>query len=99
MKAYHVLTDSELEEQRREGGDERLAAHYRALRDHYIAETTHFAARDRSAILRMAGNIAAGLVEYGIANNTGDLWSNVAKNAVEIAREIIAEVDAEIIVE
>jgi hypothetical protein len=89
VKAFHALTDEELV-----ACDwNAVVESYKALRAHHVAETEMLTKKDRSAILRMAGNIASGLVQYGIANNTGDLWEKVARDAVELARAILTELD------
>jgi hypothetical protein len=97
VKAFDALTDEELEDAKR-GGVDMLAAHYRELREHHVAETAHLAARDRSAILRMAGNIAGGLVA---SLNYHELSSGdeagVAMTSVAIARAIVAEVDGRLV--
>lgn len=89
MKEFHALTDAELDSARVTDGD-LLVKLYRDLRDHHVRETAHLAARDRSAILRMAGNIAG-----GIEANTRVDWDadTVAVRAVAVARAIVAKVD------
>jgi hypothetical protein len=97
VKAFHALTDDELEIERRIG-DDQLVKHYRLLRDHHVAETAHLAARDRSAILRMAGNIAAGFADPRLGDGMDYVNAKheaaIAARAVRIARQITAEVDA-----
>jgi len=93
MKTFHALTDAELEDAKRAGVN-LLAEHYRDLRDHHVAETAHHAARDRSAILRMAGNIAGGLVAslnwHELSDEDED---GVAVTSVSLARKIVDVVD------
>lgn len=57
---------------------------------------------DRSALLRMAGNVAAGLVNRHKTERAGDcsrttpivlVASDVARESVAIARAILSEVD------
>lgn len=90
-KAFHALTDDELAGIFGSGpiSREDLLARYRELRDHHVAETEALTRRDRSAILRMAGNIACGI----LANELGSKLDNVPKMSVAIAREIMAEAD------
>jgi len=96
MKAFHLLTDDELDDAKRAGVN-LLAEHYRDLRDHHVAETAHHAARDRSAILRMAGNIVAGFAGPGLGDGMDYVnvkrETAIVKRAVRIARAILAEVD------
>lgn len=95
MKTSDIITDEELAEL----GEDRfhdLVDEYRLLAKHHIEETTNLRAKDRGAILRMAGNIAAGLVTepsmtYREARKGAQ---EVAEAAVAIARAILAEVDA-----
>jgi hypothetical protein len=82
-KVFHPLTDDEIST--RSFADMIVA--YRALRDHHVAETEALAKRDRSAILRMAGNIAGGLCA------DPEWQGDPAETAVAIARKIVAEVD------
>lgn len=72
---------------------------YQELLAHHIEETATIRAKDRGAILRMAGNIAAGLVQSAPIH--GDFTDKqketypqvVADVAVAVARAILAEVD------
>lgn len=80
---FITLTDAELDNLPRL----ELLALYRDLRAHHIAEAEAHAKRDRSAILRMAGNIAGGM--FADPNYDDD----PAEAAVRIARRIVAEVD------
>jgi len=102
VKAFHALTDAELVEIIKINGVDVIAAHYRDLRNHHVtaaagarrAETEHLAARDRSAILRMAGNIAGGLVaSLNWHELEGDDVDGVAETSIVIARAIVSEVD------
>lgn len=93
MSAFRVLDDEELSA----CGFGDVVACYQELRSRYEALTR----KDRSTILRMAGNIAPGiyqasypdlLAERDLDRRTeGMYW--LAYNAVEIARAVIAEVD------
>jgi hypothetical protein len=87
MKAFHALTDDEVAGHVSMGDIASLAARYRELRDHHVAETEALTKRDRSAILRMAGNIAGGLCA------DPEWQGDPAETAVAIARQIVAEVD------
>jgi hypothetical protein len=84
--AFHPLTDDEIFERSRDD----LITAYRALRDHHVAETEALTKRDRSAILRMAGNIAGGLCADPTFDGDG---GRTAELAVAIARQIVTEVD------
>ena len=91
-KTFRVLTDDELV-----GTSglvpifhEDLIARYRELRDHHVAEIEALTKRDRSAILRMAGNIAGGLCADPTFDGDG---GRTAELAVAIARQIVTEVD------
>jgi hypothetical protein len=86
---FSPLSDSDLREIPRD----QLALCYRGLLERHLRYVQAAEAKNRSTILRMAGNIASGLVKYGIENNSGDLWDNTACDAVAIARAIVAEVD------
>lgn len=94
------LTDAELAFGASESPQalEQLKLSYRELRLAYSAAQATIAAhekRDRSAILRMAGNIASGLVEAAYAKgptatvNTAE----IAEAAVAFAQAILARVD------
>jgi hypothetical protein len=85
---FHTLTDEEL--LTLAPPHDLLAARYRELRDHHIAEIEALTKRDRSAILRMAGNIAGGLVSASYCTATEE---ELAKKAVALARAIVTEVD------
>ena len=80
---FHALTDADLVGISHED----LLARYCDLRAHHIAETEALTKRDRSALLRMAGNIAGGICA------DPDFAGDVAKAAVRLAREIVAEAD------
>lgn len=69
---------------------ELLLARYSELRAAYVKLVERGSLRDRSAILRMAGNIAVGLV-----TNEPEDWRSTptAESAVDLARAILAEVD------
>lgn len=85
---YIELTDAELHELDPEG----LRAAYRELLAHHVAETTKLYARERGTILRMAGNIAS-----GICAAPAELTNaRIATAAVDIAREILAEIDRDL---
>jgi len=97
VKPFHALTDEELA-----ACDwKNVVASYKELRDHHVAQIEALTKKDRSAILRMAGNIAPGLYQA----NYPDLFLEenldkrdegvmyLAKNAVEVARAIVTEVD------
>ena len=64
MTKFTALTDDEIRGNSNASPISRddLIIHYRELRDRHVAETALAAKRDRSAILRMAGNIAGGLM-------------------------------------
>ena len=96
MKVFRALTDDEIygtgSPANAAAGPislDDLIARYRELRDRHIAETEALIKRDRSAILRMAGNIAGGF----FANPKFESDTVVAERAVELARAIVAKVD------
>lgn len=77
---------------------EQLLDHYQRVEHHIIegerAKAAH-AKPDRSALLRMAGNIAGGIAANP-AITVCDPWpEDVAKLAVRIARNIMTEIDKE----
>lgn len=84
MKPFPMLTDDELIALTVSDHGQ-LARAYRELREHHVAETT---ARDRAAILHMAGSIAGDL--NAVSTLTPE---DLARKAVRIARAIVAEVD------
>lgn len=72
-----------------------LRARYRELRAHVLVIEAAHDKRDRSAILRMAGNIAGGIEanpKYGQIGKTDGL-KEVAERAVRLARAIMTEID------
>ena len=96
-KAFHALTDDEIcgvgspaEIAAGPISYDLLIARYRELRDHHVAEIATLTKRDRSAILRMAGNIAGGLCADPTFDGDG---GRTAELAVAIARQIVTEVD------
>jgi hypothetical protein len=98
MKAFHALTDTELDamfqaELDRKQDIAKLLAAYRDLREHHVAETTALTKRDRSSIMRMAGNIAAGL--FADPEFEAETAEELAERAVLVARAIIKIVDTE----
>jgi hypothetical protein len=86
------LTDPELAGSNAGGpiSYEELRSRYRDMRDHYLSMVEAQTKRDRSAILRMAGNIAGGFC----ADPTYEAeFEDIAERAVHIARAIVIEVD------
>jgi len=86
---FHPLTDDALAGLR--GSEVLLANYYRELRERYVAEIEERTKRDRSAILRMAGNIAGGFCAD--PEFEAETWEDIAVKAVAIARAIVVEVD------
>jgi hypothetical protein len=94
------LTDAEISELSRD----KLIWQYQNLRSHHQAAVRAHDKRDRSAILRMAGNIASGICSIPNLTFTQDNSApasigdpagkaRLARISVEIARAILAEVD------
>lgn len=91
---FHPLTDDALDGLRGDALNSRealLVGHYRDLRERYVAETEALTKRDRSAILRMAGNIAGGFCAD--PEFEAETWEDIAVKAVAVARAIVVEVD------
>lgn len=85
----------ELEEDRPELGD-RLRDARELIRQQLDAVQKRAAKADRSAILRMAGNVASGFVTHLNASEIDeDTEYEIADRARGIARKIIAREDAE----